>query len=115
MLTVPPFRFRSLQTPVQLRRRSNPTSMRRRLSILLGCLTSLAFAATAAAQSCPVNVPRVDGVWRTLPYLMPINPISANLLPNGKVLIVAGSENDADNNASYSESYRNAIWDPAGT
>jgi hypothetical protein len=46
---------------------------------------------------------------------MPINPISATLLPNGKVLIVAGSENDASNNSKGSESYRGAVWDPTGT
>ena len=66
----------------------------------------------SAAQSCPVNTPHLQGTWRTLPYLMPINPISATLLHTGKVLIVAGSENDASNNSSGSESYRNAIWDP---
>src|SRR5262245_38724613 len=46
---------------------------------------------------------------------MPINPISANLLPNGKVLIVAGSENDAYNNSGGAESYRGAVWDPSGS
>jgi hypothetical protein len=45
---------------------------------------------------------------------MPINPISATLLNTGKVLIVAGSENDAKNNSHGAESYRNAIWDPTG-
>ena len=69
----------------------------------------------SAAQTCPVNTPHIQGVWRTLPYLMPINPISATLMHTGKVLIVAGSENDASNNSSGSESYRNAVWDPTGT
>jgi len=46
---------------------------------------------------------------------MPINPISANLLPNGKVLIVAGSELDAYNNSEGAESYRGAVWDPSGS
>ena len=69
----------------------------------------------ARAQSCPLNVPHVNGTWTTLPYQMPINPISATLLPNGKVLIVAGSENDASNNSKGSESYRAAVWDPTGT
>src|SRR3954454_14378284 len=46
-------------------------------------------------QTCSKNVPHIDGVWRTLPYLMPINPISAALLNTHRVLIVAGSENDA--------------------
>ncbi len=68
----------------------------------------------ARAQSCPLNVPHVNGTWTVLPYQMPINPISATLLPNGKVLIVAGSENDASNNSKGSESYRAAVWDPTG-
>src|SRR5258708_1296199 len=67
------------------------------------------------AQTCPANIPHIQGVWRTLPYLMPINPISATLLHTGQVLIVAGSENDANNNSTGAESYRNAIWDPTGT
>jgi hypothetical protein len=48
---------------------------------------------------------------------MPINPISATLLHNGQVLIVSGSENDGSNydSSSGSQSYRNAIWNPAGT
>ena len=69
----------------------------------------------AFAQSCPNNIPHVNGTWDVLPYQMPINPISANLLPTGKVLIVAGSENDAKNNSKGAESYRAAVWDPAGT
>jgi len=35
----------------------------------------------------------VQGQWSTLPYLMPINPIHAALLYNGKLLIIAGSGN----------------------
>ena len=64
----------------------------------------------------PANVPHITGTWKTLPYQMPINPISASLLPTGKVLIVAGSENDAKNSSKQSEeTYRAAIWDPSGT
>jgi hypothetical protein len=51
----------------------------------------------------------------TQPYLMPINAISATLLHTGKILIVAGSENDADNYSTGGESYRAAVWDPSGT
>jgi hypothetical protein len=75
----------------------------------------LLHARGAAAQRCAANVPHVHGTWSTLPYLMPINPISATLLHSGRVLIVAGSENDASNNSPGSESYRAAIWDPMGT
>ena len=57
-------------------------------ALALPALTHL----SAVAQTCPDNVPHITGTWTVLPYQMPINPISANLLPNGKVLIVAGSE-----------------------
>jgi fibronectin type 3 domain-containing protein len=63
---------------------------------------------------CSADVPHTDGQWRTLPYLMPINPISGTLLHDGRLLIVAGSENDASNNTPGAESYRNAVWDPTG-
>ena len=83
------------------------------MSSIALALLGIGFAAVqGTAQTCPVNTPHLQGVWRTLPYLMPINPISATLLHTGKVLIVAGSENDASNNSKGSESYRNAIWDP---
>ncbi len=51
-----------------------------------------------------------DGSWSTLPYLMPINPIHCALLHSGKVLIVAGSENNpSEHNAGQ---YYAAVWDP---
>ena len=56
----------------------------------------------AAAQA------QVTGQWVTLPYLMPINPIHANLLRNGKVLIVAGSENNP--NKHLQGSSKAAVW-----
>jgi hypothetical protein len=67
-----------------------------------------------AAAQCPVNVPHEVGTWRTLPYLMPLNPISATLLHTGQILVVAGSENDATNNSTGAQSYRYVVWDPAG-
>ena len=72
-------------------------------------------AASRAAAQCPPNVPHLAGTWRTLPYQMPINPISTTLLRTGKVFVVAGSENDAYNNASGAQSYRAVVWDPTGT
>src|ERR1700682_5154826 len=39
----------------------------------------------------------VKGSWQTLPNLMPINPVHAALLHNGKVLVVSGSGNVAAN------------------
>jgi len=90
--------------------------MQRKLPAVLGAALAvgLLLPDSARAQSCPLNVPHVSGTWTILPYQMPINPISATLLPNGKVLIVAGSENDASNNSKGSESYRAAVWDPTG-
>jgi hypothetical protein len=90
--------------------------MRRGLYSAVVAATLLVLPAREAeAQQCLPNVPHTDGTWTTLPYAMPINPISATLLHTGEVLIVAGSENDADNNTAGAESYRAAIWDPTGT
>ncbi len=55
----------------------------------------------------------VTGQWTTLPYLMPINPIHLGLLHTGKVLVVAGSENDP---TKHGLSSKGAVWDlQAGT
>ncbi|MGA9797754.1 MAG: galactose oxidase-like domain-containing protein, partial [Terriglobales bacterium] len=37
--------------------------------------------------------PDVNGVWTTLGYTMPINPVHVALLHNGKILVIAGSGN----------------------
>ena len=49
----------------------------------------------------------VQGQWQTLPYTMPINPVHAALLYNGKVVIVSGSGNVAGNT-----NFQAALWDP---
>jgi hypothetical protein len=64
---------------------------RRSLLALFLALCALLRPSGALPQTCIANVPHVDGQWRTLPYLMPINPISATLLHDGRILIVAGS------------------------
>jgi hypothetical protein len=58
--------------------------------------------------------PQITGQWVTLPYTMPINPIHVGLLHTGKVLIVAGSENDPNtHNLGQSKA---AVWNlAAGT
>src|SRR5215472_7512975 len=89
-------------------------SARCTLMFLVSAVAAVLTPLSALAQ-CPTNVPHITGTWTVLPYQMPINPISAHLLPNGKVLIVAGSENDASNNSKGAESYRAAVWDPTGT
>jgi galactose oxidase-like protein/glyoxal oxidase-like protein/Big-like domain-containing protein/PKD domain-containing protein len=60
----------------------------------------------------------VTGKWTTLPYLMPINPIRVGLLHTntnniGKVLVVAGSENDP--NKHLQGSSKAAVWDVSAT
>ena len=81
--------------------------MMRRSRFVIASLIIVAtawFPSATRAQTCAVNIPHVTGEWATLPYQMPINPISATLLHTGQVLIVAGSENDASNNSKGSES-----------
>ena len=90
--------------------------MRSRLIVaVLAFVAGAGFPSVARAQTCASDVPHLNGQWVTLPYQMPINPISATLLSSGQVLVVAGSENDARNNSVGSESYRAAVWDPTGT
>ena len=57
------------------------------LFIMLVSIFLLACVPRAAAQAS------AQGRWQTLPNLMPINPVHAALLHNGKVLIVSGSGN----------------------
>jgi hypothetical protein len=69
-----------------------------------------AFAAAICFASLPdptgaqVNV---QGQWQTLPNLMPINPVHAALLHNGKVLVVSGSGNLPTNS-----NLQAAVFDP---
>ena len=61
----------------------------------------LACVPPAAAQAS------AQGQWQTLPNLMPINPVHAALLHNGKVLIVSGSGNLPSNT-----NLQAAVFDP---
>ncbi len=65
----------------------------KRISASLG-LTTLAVAILLSAIA-PLAMGQANlyGQWNTKSYTMPINPIHAALLHNGKVLIVAGSGN----------------------
>ena len=68
--------------------------------------TFLLLAALVPLAS-PVLAQTGQGRWQTLPYTMPINPIHAALLYNGKVVIVSGSGNVAGNT-----NFQAALWDP---
>jgi hypothetical protein len=48
----------------------------------------------------------VTGTWKTLPNLMPINPIHTALMSNGKILVVSGSGNYPAQTTFYV-----GIWD----
>jgi hypothetical protein len=75
------------------RRRKIPTAtcgrIRRAVSLLV-----ISLGVLGAASEKALAQRQVTGEWVTLPYTMPINPIHLGLLRTGKVLIVAGSEND---------------------
>ena len=63
------------------------------------CLASLPDLAGAQAN--------VQGQWQTLPNPMPINPVHAALLRNGKVLVVSGSGNLPGNT-----NFQAGVFDP---
>jgi hypothetical protein len=59
--------------------------------LLVGLLLSLLQVGMQVPRA--LATASVQGQWSTLSNLAPINPIHAALLPNGKVLIIAGSGN----------------------
>src|SRR5438105_11432934 len=61
------------------------------------------------SSSTPVVLAQasVRGQWRTLPNLMPINPIHLAVMHDGRVLIVAGS-----GNVATETNFRAAVWNP---
>ena len=64
-----------------------------------------------AVQSAEAQAHLV-GEWTTLSSLMPINPIHAGLLRSGKVLVVAGSENDPTIHHLPGRAFRSGHWAP---
>src|SRR5512134_1185641 len=82
-----------------------PPRCRRQLFVAL--MTLVAVVASRGVQSAAAQA-HLTGEWATLPTLMPINPIHAAVLRTGKVLVIAGSENDP----TITE-YRVGLFDPA--
>ncbi len=70
-------------------------------ALLLIILLSV-FAPKAMAQA------NVTGQWQTLSNQMPINPVHVALMHNGKVLVVSGSGNVANNT-----NFQAGVFDPA--
>lgn len=66
--------------------------MSRRISFCLAYLLAFAFLSSTLPHQA-LGQANVQGQWSTLANTMPINPIHAALLSNGKVLVVAGSGN----------------------
>lgn len=65
-----------------------------------------AHAHANAGQADPQS-PATIGQWSTLNTRMPINPVHAALMPDGKVLVVSGSGREPEN-----KEFKAAIWDP---
>jgi hypothetical protein len=59
-------------------------TLRRFIIALLILGTTVGLPSWARAQACAANTPHLIGEWITLPYQMPINPISATLLHTGR-------------------------------
>jgi hypothetical protein len=76
----------------------------------LNALLAICLCVGIGAAEKTLGQDQLTGHWETLPYLMPINPIRLGLMHTGKVLVVAGSENDADEHSEGSS--KAAIWDP---
>jgi hypothetical protein len=74
------------------------------------CVLAAAFLAIVVLANGPAAMAQasVQGQWQTLPNTMPINPVHAALLHNGKVLIVSGSGNLPTNT-----NLQAAVFDPA--
>jgi hypothetical protein len=68
----------------------------------------------ADATAPPTTGPAAEGQWTVLDYNLPIRAVHSTVLKNGKVLLIAGSGNDADYFAAGT--FKASVWDPvAGT
>src|SRR6266446_7364131 len=74
------------------RRGKIPTATCSRIRRAVSLMISIGLLGAASEKAIAQR--QVTGEWVTLPYTMPINPIHMGLLHTGKVLVVAGSEND---------------------
>src|SRR5215470_15358876 len=75
------------------------------VSVVVFFLSFLLVGTLVQAQVQP------QGQWQTQSYQVPINPIHVALMHNGKILLVAGSGNNAANLGSGN--LKSAVLDPA--
>src|SRR5581483_7276552 len=84
-----------------------PRRAMRHLAAALACLTLL-MALVIGAPAPTVAQTNVTGQWTVLSNTMPINPIHVGLMHTGKILVVAGSENDPTKST-----YRAGVYNPS--
>src|SRR5438445_12360279 len=77
---------------------------RRSTHAVFACLTLLVVLASGPSAWAQASA---QGQWQTLPNPMPINPVHAALLHNGKVLVVSGSGNLPSNT-----NFQAGVFDP---
>src|SRR5882762_3456342 len=63
--------------------------------VLAGCGGGAGSSSSSSSTTSTghTNAGHPNGVWSTLSYTMPVNPVHAALLHTGKVLIISGSGN----------------------
>jgi Domain of unknown function (DUF1929)/Legume lectin domain/Chitobiase/beta-hexosaminidase C-terminal domain/PKD domain len=76
-------------------------------SLFLGGVVFLAFCQLTQFAPAGRSQANVTGLWQTLPYTMPINPVHAHLLYTGNVLVISGTGNDPANSLMQA-----ALWNP---
>lgn len=64
----------------------------------------------SAPEAVPAGEPATNGKWTVKDYELPVRAIHSTLLKNGKILLIAGSGNDAQ--AFKSGTFKASIWDP---
>src|ERR1700733_110847 len=74
----------------------------KQIGVLAAIVLLIACAPIAQGQN------NVNGTWKTLPTLMPINPVHIALMNNGKILVVSGS-----GNYQAQTNFMVGIWDPS--
>jgi hypothetical protein len=84
---------------------------RRSLSGTVALLLGLTINSGPAVRPARAQSEVTEGSWSTLSYTMPINPIHCGVTHDGKVLVVAGSENDPDEHDDGIS--RAAVWTPS--
>ncbi|HZR28153.1 MAG TPA: galactose oxidase-like domain-containing protein [Terriglobales bacterium] len=78
------------------------------VAVILRVLVSLFL--TGSFVPCLLGQVQTQGQWQTQGYQLPINPIHVALMHNGKILLVAGSGNNANNLGSGI--LKSAVLDP---